>query len=731
MNEPEPTNGRRLTFVDKMQGQLLDDEAVSRRLAELEAQVSLTKRLQQQQRRQEQLRQQLHALQPNAASSNDEDHMLAQIAAMESRLKAVAQRKAQLVHQVEEVRQLPSIGPTLYRHNPGRNNESDQLRQMMRQHQDLMALLAKNEAAAEARHNEAKLAEQTRQQRLEAAALAPPLPSFDGFPASEKLRRAARKAALLSKLTPPNPYGDSETLKVEDGIVGWPKGVKPVLRSGVWRAKKKKAKLPSPSDLFAEGEELPEEQREEQSSEEGSGKERTEEEELLEDEEAFSSNEDSNEEEQIDDESDAVIEEGNGRPSMSAVTKVALVGSGRGEDDAKSAFTIKFEPTSTSFASVAIAVRYISRLRARAIGNLTDGDDILAEDEVTSLLQEVHQLSVKWLRPAIKGMVQSIFADSKLFLDLVPENTPKKGGGGAAASLFGRNRKKDAAAAAAADGEEASPVTGIPTPTEKEAEQYKSQARRLVARADSLLEELIDLVPSAPPRLLTVLHVLTSRRMRWPSRRDTDEENENTMRHPELFPSELRALHRLPRGILAHTSGSRGRLVVGLVLTRVLILQLLLRPIESRLVITERERGMANLRMLAAYCHYLFHRALVKLASRKQKGGKGTEGAEGAEATDGAEGKDGNEGAESSGAEAGGGDLGDRELNLEAMLELDSMVSQSFAPQLSRLQSEHAPSSLQKFAKAEADSQIISWMKKLLKRANKEASKDAQAQASS
>ena len=53
------------------------------------------------------------------------------------------------------------------------------------------------------------------------------------------------------------------------------------------------------------------------------------------------------------------------------------------------------------------------------------------------------------------------------------------------------------------------------------------------------------------------------------------------------------------------------------------------------------------------------------------------------------------------------------------MLELDSMVSQSFAPQLSRLQSEHAPSSLQKFAKAEADSQIISWMKKLLKRANK------------
>ena len=55
----------------------------------------------------------------------------------------------------------------------------------------------------------------------------------------------------------------------------------------------------------------------------------TEEEELLEDEEAFSSNEDSNEEEQIDDESDAVIEEGNGRPSMSAVTKVALVGSGR------------------------------------------------------------------------------------------------------------------------------------------------------------------------------------------------------------------------------------------------------------------------------------------------------------------------------------------------------------------------------------------------------------------
>ena len=79
-------------------------------------------------------------------------------------------------------------------------------------------------------------------------------------------------------------------------------------------------------------------------------------------------------------------------------------------------------------------------------------------------------------------------------------------------------------------------------------------------------------------------------------------------------------------------------------LTRVLILQLLLRPIESRLVITERERGMANLRMLAAYCHYLFHRVLVKLASRKQKGGKGTEGAEGAEATDGAEGKDGNEG---------------------------------------------------------------------------------------
>ena len=197
------------------------------------------------------------------------------------------------------------------------------------------------------------------------------------------------------------------------------------------------------------------------------------------------------------------------------MTKVALVG-GRGEDDAKSAFTIKFEPTSTSFVSVAIdAVHLTVVARHRKL----DRDDILAEDEVTSLLRSASIEREVLARDQGNGAVDLC---TRLFLDLVGEHAEEGRWWGGVA--LRRNRKKDAAAAAAADGEEAS-LTGIPTPTEKEAEQYNHRRVGLwlvfvSARSSSILCRL---------RLVAdVLHV----RLRGGCDGRAvvlDEENENTM----------------------------------------------------------------------------------------------------------------------------------------------------------------------------------------------------------
>ena len=61
----------------------------------------------------------------------------------------------------------------------------------------------------------------------------------------------------------------------------------------------------------------------------------------------------------------------------------------------------------------------------------------------------------------------------------------------------------------------------------------------------------------------------------------------------------------------APTSRGRTRLVIHLVLTRVLVLQLLLRPKENYVASKLSGRAESNLRMVAAVIHYLCYAALA------------------------------------------------------------------------------------------------------------------------
>jgi hypothetical protein len=130
--------GAAVGFAFFMSPRLLDDEALATRLADIERQLAAA----------------VHAQQWRQPSL---DHSASvQIAALQARLAEVGQRNAQLVREVEEVRQIvpPRLsisGPINQR--PLVEDESKKLmRQMVQQHEDLMRQLQKNAAAQEARH---------------------------------------------------------------------------------------------------------------------------------------------------------------------------------------------------------------------------------------------------------------------------------------------------------------------------------------------------------------------------------------------------------------------------------------------------------------------------------------------------------------------------------------------------------------------------------------------------
>ena len=129
----------------------------------------------------------------------------------------------------------------------------------------------------------------------------------------------------------------------------------------------------------------------------------------------------------------------------------------------------------------------------------------------------------------------------------------------------------------------------------------EQQAKKLKVRGKAMLEALLGAIPEAPKPLLRRLHFLCTKRIMWPA--------EHT-----LFASERGVLRRQPDGSHAATELSPPRLAIGLLLSRVVVLQLLLHPKETGLTAAPSARGAANLRMLAALAHYLSHLAMLRLS---------------------------------------------------------------------------------------------------------------------
>jgi hypothetical protein len=558
--------------------------------------------------------------------------------------------------------------------------------------------------------SEANLAEAKRQQQFEFAALAEPIPSFDSFPASRKLRKAARRATafvIKRRVRSAEDGGGGGDSADEDHVGALPNGLPSTLRSGVWRRRR-------PRKPAENGEEEGGGEEEEEGEEEWDGEEGEEEDE---DEEQEEGDEEGDNEAAA--QGQAAEPYARSRPSMSAVAKAGLVGNGRplrqppgaadqveaGEADAPASFSA---PSLPRFSAVALATVYLTRLRSRASGEVPLDPDVIPEGEAQALLEELQSLAAAWLRTPLKAIVQSLFADPTLYMDLL--FVEKKGGG--AGSLFGRSKKGAAASGGATAGGDAL-SSGAPPPSAKAAAELSAQARRLVSRAESFVEELTDeLSPkTAPPRLLLLLHRLCSRRVCWPRR------------SLELLPSEQAALHVQPRGVYAPTLSSPPLLAGQLLVTRVLVQTLLLQPAQSKLVMTEKGRGMANVRMLGAYCYYLLRRALVTLDDTATAseggvgGGKGGGGSKGGRGGKG--GGDGGDGGDGSGSGV--------PPRVRLALTLDAEASAGFATELGRLLSEHAPTAVHEYAEEEGEGEMARWIKGMLAAAKKAAKKQGEA----
>ena len=215
----------------------------------------------------------------------------------------------------------------------------------------------------------------------------------------------------------------------------------------------------------------------------------------------------------------------------------------------------------SSFAAIALAIIFVCRMLKKSKAAVLEED---ARATVETLLSH----SAEWLKLPLRPIVQSVSSEASLQLELA-------GGGGRGRS--GRFWRRGST----------SEVSG----------SLELQVEKLKLGVKSVLEAVLTAVPDAPTPLLTSLHVLCHRRVHWP----------NEFR---LFPTERAALTQLPDGSQAPASGDSARLLaVHLVLTRVLVLQLLLRPEGLRT--KPSARGQGNLRMLAALVHYLCHAALA------------------------------------------------------------------------------------------------------------------------
>ena len=205
-----------------------------------------------------------------------------------------------------------------------------------------------------------------------------------------------------------------------------------------------------------------------------------------------------------------------------------------------------------SMAACGFALLFVYKLRTKY------SPVTMAEDEVSVMLETLHEVASGWLRRPLRAVVQSVLKDVTLHMEL-----SSVGGG---RRLFGLLPATD----------------GVP---------HELQASKLKVRAKAIVDELAVLGGNAPPALLQSLHFLTSRRINWPSN--------------ALYTSERAALHMAASGASSITATSPRVLTVGLLLTRTLLHRLLLQPREALLAPKTTPRGMANLRMIAAMLYVL------------------------------------------------------------------------------------------------------------------------------
>ena len=328
------------------------------------------------------------------------------------------------------------------------------------------------------------------------------------------------------------------------------------------------------------------------------------------------------------------------------------------------------------FARLALAVLYIARLRGRSSGA------VVAEEEARKTIDELAELSATWLKIPVRPLVQSVLSDSSQSMDL----SAAAGGGSVRRSLAlarprlalararGSSKSTSATAAADASGGGASGGDGNGGGTSGGSTsgtisggsgnaKLDDQAISLRDRAKAVLDAVLGSVQDAPPQLLRRLHTLCYRRVHWPS-------------DFALLPSEKAALRLQASGCYAPTEASPRLLAVQLVLTRVLLQRLLLRPREHGLASGKPpSQGASNLKMLAAYLHLIFQTALVA-------GGGGRIGA--------------------------GGDA-----RVSAVLEQDAEASRGFSAELTRLM-DNAPPLLHQYA-AEAATGVLSWSDSMLR----------------
>ena len=205
-----------------------------------------------------------------------------------------------------------------------------------------------------------------------------------------------------------------------------------------------------------------------------------------------------------------------------------------------------------SMAACGFALLFVYKMRTK-YSPVTMGGD-----EVTVMLETLHEVAGGWLRRPLRAVVQSVLKDVTLHMELSSVAGGRR--------LFGLLPATD----------------GVP---------HDLQASKLKVRAKAIVDELAVLGGDAPPALLQSLHFLTSRRINWPSN--------------ALYTSERAALQMAASGASSITATSPRVLTVGLLLTRTLLHRLLLQPREALLAPKTTPRGMANLRMIAAMLYVL------------------------------------------------------------------------------------------------------------------------------